>query len=181
MLVRKQDYNNFVADFSSKLYNLREEKEYSEYIFLCVGSDKITGDAFGPLVGRKLKTLFSDYYQNVSVRGTLEETICATNIEAEIEKIQKECGNPCIIAIDSAFGSKEYVGKIMVSNQKMNFGKGIRKKVVEIGEISIKGIVAVDSKLPKYNYHILQNTSLNIVVNLAEITADGIYQVMKYG
>ena len=50
MLAANDIYNNFVNDFSTKIYNLRNDKVFSDYIFLCVDSDKITGDAFGPLV-----------------------------------------------------------------------------------------------------------------------------------
>ena len=52
--------------------------------------------------------------------------------------------------------------------------------MIEVGDISIKGIVAKDHNMPRCNYQELQNTSLNIVMNLADITAEGIYNVIKY-
>ncbi len=180
MLTRDLVFNNFVNEFSSKIYNLKSDKPFTDYIFLCVGSDKITGDAFGPLVGENLKKLFKNFYNNIKVVGTLENPVSGINLEKEVNNIINLYENPCIIAIDAALSKKENIGKIVVSNSKTKFGKGTNKKMIEVGNISIKGIVARDHNMPRYNYHELQNTSLNIVMNLADITAEGIYNVIKY-
>ncbi len=180
MLTRDIVFNNFVNDFSTKLYNIKSDKPFTDYIFLCVGSDKITGDAFGPLVGRNLEKLFKDFYNNVRVIGTLEKPVSGINLEKEVEQIYNTFENPFIIAVDAALSTKEDIGKIIVTDSKMKFGKGTNKKMIETGDISIKGIVAKDYKIPKYNFNELQNTSLNIVINLANITSEGIYNVIKY-
>lgn len=171
MLANDIIYNNFINDFSSKMCNLKSEIPYTDYIFLCVGSDKITGDAYGPIVGEKLEKYFKNFYNNIRVVGTLEKTVSGINLEKEIKEIYNTYKNPCIIAIDAALSIKEDIGKIVVTNKKMQFGKGTNKKVIETGEISIKGIVAKDCKMPKYNFNELQTTSLNIVMKLADITA----------
>lgn len=180
MLAGEELYNNFVSDFSTKIYNLKSDKPFSDYIFLCVGSDKVTGDAFGPLVGEKLNTLFKNFYNNIYVFGTLENTICGTNLEKRLQDIYQNYKNPCIIAIDSALSNKDDIGKIVVTDQKMRLGKGVGKNIILAGNISIKGVVARDYKIPKYNFSSLQNTSLNLVMKLANIAADGIYSVVKY-
>lgn len=180
MLASDEIYNIFVNDFSNKIYNLKSEIPFSDYIFLCVGSDKITGDSFGPIVGSNLERLFKNFYNNIKIIGTLEKPISGINLEATLKEIYNTYENPCIIAVDAALSKKEDVGKIIVSNSKMKFGRGTNKKFIEIGNISIKGIVAKDCKLPKYNFNELQNTSLNVVMKLANITSDGIYSVIKY-
>ena len=180
MLVNDIIYNNFVNDFTNQIYNLKNEKPYSHYIFLCVGSDKITGDSYGPIVGEKLEKLLKNYYNNIKIIGTLENPVSGINLEKEIEKIYTLYENPCIIAIDAALSKEEDLGKIIVTNSKMKFGKSTNRKTIEIGEISIKGIVAKDYKIPKYNFNELQTTSLNLVMKLATITSDGIYNVIKY-
>lgn len=180
MLGKEELYNNFISDFSTKIYNLKNDEPFSDYIFLCVGSDKITGDAFGPLVGDKLQKLFKNHYNNISVEGTLEKTISATNIEGKVKEIYNKYKKPCIIAIDSALSNKEDIGKIIVTDTKMKFGKGTNKRMITVGDISIKGIVAQNYKIARYNFSTLQNTSLNLVMKLANITADGIYNVVKY-
>lgn len=180
MLLGDELYNNFITDFSSEMYNLKNEVPFSDYIFLCVGSDKITGDAYGPLVGDKLKKLIKNYYNNVEVFGTLESPVSGVNLEEQIQTIYKKYKNPCIIAIDSALGSDNKIGSIIVSNEKIRLGKSVNKNITKIGDISIRGVVAKDYKISKYNFSTLQNTSLNLVMKLSDVTANGIYNVMKY-
>lgn len=180
MLSQNEKYNNFVNEFSGKLYNLNSDIPYSNYIFLCVGSDKIIGDSYGPLVGEKLKKNFKNMYHNIEVYGTLEEPVSAVNLEKKVEEIYRKYKHPCIIAIDSALGSQDKIGTIFVSNSKMQCGKGTNKKMIYVGDISIKGIVGKDYKLPKYNFSCLQNIPLGEVMKLADITSDGIYNAIKY-
>ena len=180
MLSQNDKYNNFVHEFSSVLYNLKVDTPFSDYIFLCVGSDKIIGDSYGPLVGEKLKQAFKNMYNNIEVYGTLQEPVSAINLEKTIEEINKNYQHPCIIAIDSALSSFNQIGNIIVSNTKMQCGKGTGKKMLYIGDISIKGIVARDYKMPRYNFSNLQNTRLGDVLTLADITSSGIYDVIKY-
>lgn len=180
MLLADELYNKFVNDFSNEIYNLKSDVPFSDYIFLCVGSDKITGDSFGPIVGDSLQKLFKSMYNNIKVVGTLEEPISGVNLKKEVEKIYNTYKNPCIIAIDAALSLEKDIGKIIVTNSKMKFGKGTSKNILEVGDISIKAIVAKDYKIPRYNFQNLQNTSLNIVIKLADITSKGIYDVIKY-
>lgn len=180
MLVGDSVYNGFVNDFSNRIYNLRSDVPFSDYIFLCVGSDRITGDAFGPLVGDNLKKAFKNFYNNIRVVGTLENPVSGVNLEKTVRRIYDTYKNPCIIAVDAALSGKEDVGKIVVTNSKMKFGKGTNKKMLEVGDVSIKGIVGRDYKVSKYNFRELQNVSLNVVMRLAGITSDGIYNVIKY-
>lgn len=180
MLSQDERYQQFVNDFTTTLYYLNSKDPFSDYIFLCVGSDKIIGDAYGPLVGEKLKELFKNTYQNIKVVGTLEEPVSAIRLNEIIKEIYDTHRNPCIIAIDSALSGKEEVGSIFVSNTKMQCGKGIHKSAILVGDISIKAVVAKDYKISKYNFNALQNTSLGPILKLAELTSSGIYNVIKY-
>lgn len=179
-MVNEQEYREFVSNFTNKIYHLKEDKPFSDYIFLCVGSDKVIGDAYGPLVGTTLKEQLKQYYSNIHIIGTLEEPVLATNLKKVIVNIQKEYVNPCIIAVDSALSKKEDIGKVFVSNQKMKFAQSIRQEPIEVGQISIKGVVAQDCKVARYNFSVLQSTSLAKVLNLAQMTANGIYETIKY-
>lgn len=172
MLSQNEKYNNFVNEFSTVLYNLRADIPFSDYIFLCIGSDKIIGDSYGPLVGEKLKEAFKNMYHNIEIYGTLEQPVSAINLERKVEEIYQKYQHPCIIAIDSALGSQDKIGTIFVSNTKMKCGKGTGKKMIFVGDISIRGIVARDYKMLKYNFSGLQNASLGSVIKLADITAN---------
>lgn len=119
--------------------------------------------------------LKNTYYNNIKVVGTLDDTVCYMNAIEKINKIYKECSKVCIIAIDAALSDKENIGKLLVSNRKIRLGTGMGKRSIEIGDISIKGIVAKNTNIVSHNFKMLQNVSLNLVVNLAEVTSKGIY------
>lgn len=106
-------YNNFVNHFSNIMCNLADGNQYSNIIFLCIGTDRITGDAFGPLVGSKLKTLFADA-DKINIIGDLANTVCSNNISDVARQIRKNYKNPFIVAIDSAMSLPSNVGTIVV-------------------------------------------------------------------
>ena len=60
------------------------------------------------------------------------------------------------------------------------YGAGLNKKCIHIGDMSIKGIVAQNFGNPQQNLRILQNTPLGLVMNLADIVSNGIYNVINY-
>lgn len=106
-------YNNFINDFSDVMCNLADGNNYSNIIFLCIGTDRITGDTFGPLVGYKLKSLFSDT-SKINIIGDLENPVNATNILNIANQIRENYTNPFIIAVDSALSVSQNVGTIVV-------------------------------------------------------------------
>lgn len=152
-----------------------------EMIFLCIGSDKIIGDCFGPLVGTKLLKKLEPYNTfNIQVYGNLERTISYENIEQYQKKISENPYDTCIIVIDAALSKKENIGNIYVSKEKTILGKGLHKNKIAIGDISIKAVVGKDFKVPSYNFTMLQNVSLNLVMHLADTVADSIFEVIEY-
>lgn len=176
---RKQEI--FIQDFTNILSQEKINKEYLEFIFLCIGTDRMTGDCFGPLVGTKLQELLSKYnIFNISIYGTLKENVSYTNVKQIVKTIKEKHKNACIIVIDSALSKEENIEKIFVQKEKMSLGRCLSKARIEIGDISIKAVVGKSYKLAKYNFLSLQNVSLNIVINLSEIVAQGIINVIRY-
>lgn len=172
---------NFIQDFAGYIYEEKKKNNLLQIVFLCIGTDRLIGDSFGPLVGSKLENLLEAYnIFNINIYGTLEENICYTNVEKYLLKIKKEHPNACIIVIDAALSKEINIGKIFVQRQKMILAKGLNKAKVEVGDISIKAVVGKNYKLSKYNFLSLQNISLNDVINLSNIVAEGIYEVIKY-
>ncbi len=81
----------FINDFSYVFNKVKSQKEYPEVTFLCVGTDRITGDCFGPLVGSKLIELLKEYnYSNVNIYGTLEQNLNYENINRIIKHINNQ-------------------------------------------------------------------------------------------
>lgn len=177
MAFKEEMYNNFVCDFSSNLKQKIKDMEISKLVFLCIGTNRVIGDCFGPLVGYKLKS-FLRGEENIEVIGDIENTVSFQNIARIIAKIQEE--EAFVIAIDAALSqSNNKIGKIVVNQNKMNVGNCINKKALYIGDISIKGIVARDCKNSKYNFKTLQNIPLNIIMDMADCVSTGIYHVIN--
>jgi putative sporulation protein YyaC len=132
-------------------------------LFTCIGSDKSTGDALGPLVGTGL--LEAGY---THVMGSLKNPLDASNIEYQFADFPKGFTS---IAIDAALGMKSSVGLFQVSNRPIAPGISVGKSLPLIGDYSIAAIVNANGANQR---QILQNTSLYHVMNLAQQIIDAI-------
>ncbi len=95
------------------------------------------GDALGPLVGTMLKN--SDF--KYPVYGTLDNPIHALNIYESIEEIKRLHPKGEFLAIDACLGSKNSIGNIQIRKGPILPGKGVGKKLPQVGSFSIVGIV----------------------------------------
>ena len=174
----EQIYQKFVNDLSIVLRSKMESLEISKLIFLCLGTDKIIGDSFGPLVGYKLKKFF-DGNENIEVIGDLENIVSLSNVERIIENINSTYEIPFIIAIDSALSNRIKIGNIIVSNSKMNVAGIFENKRIYVGDVSIKGVVSKDLRNVENNLRLLQNIPLSFIMNMADIVSQGIHEVIN--
>lgn len=133
-------------------------------IIVCIGTDRAIGDALGPLVGTMLKN--SDF--KYPVYGTLDSPIHALNIYESIEEIKKRHPKGELLAIDACLGSKNSIGNIQVRKGPILPGKGVGKKLPEVGSHSIVGIV---DKIDENNRFSFNNVRLSFVLELAETIA----------
>ncbi|WP_032123313.1 spore protease YyaC [Clostridium amazonitimonense] len=146
-----------------------EIKKDKPIIFLCIGTDRSTGDSLGPLIGHKLKFLMRN---NISIYGNLEHPIHAKNLEETINEINESFPNSFIIAIDACLGNLQNVGKIFINKSPLYPGAAMNKKLPPVGDISITGVVNISGAL---EFMVLQNTRLYTVMQLADIISKGIY------
>jgi len=144
-------------------------KENRPIVFLCIGTDRSTGDSLGPLVGDKLKFLVRD---KVFLYGNLEHPVHAKNLAETLNNIFSLYNNPFIIAVDASLGSLQNIGKIYIENKPLSPGAAMNKDLPLVGDISITGIVNISGAL---EFMVLQNTRLFIVMHLADIISKGIY------
>lgn len=177
MLFEDKIYINFVRDFKSILKKKIDEEEVSKLIFLCIGTDRVIGDCFGPVVGYNLKNLLKNK-NNIEIIGDLENIVCRNNLISTISKINKYKEDSLLIAIDSAVASSKQIGNILVSNDKMNIGNSIHQKNIYLGDISIKGVVTKNTKNANYNFKLLQNVPLKEIMKMSECVSKGIYDVI---
>lgn len=144
-------------------------KENRPVVFLCIGTDRSTGDSLGPLIGDKLKFLVRD---KVCLYGNLEFPVHAKNLCETLEAINKKFTNPYIVAIDACLGSIQNIGKIFVEKKPLSPGAAMNKDLPQVGDLSITGIVNISGTL---EFMVLQNTRLYTVMMLADIISKGIY------
>lgn len=152
---------------SSKLKSI--VKENRPIIFLCIGTDRSTGDSLGPLVGEKLKFLIRD---KVFLYGCLEYPVHAKNLCEVLKEINSSYINPYIIAIDACLGSLQNVGKVIIEEKALSPGAAMNKDLPLVGNLSITGVVNISGAL---EFMVLQNTRLYTVMLLAEVISKGIY------
>lgn len=167
-------YSNSYKDIGSFLYKnlINIFNSNREIIFLCIGTDRCTGDSLGPLVGYKIKnsSLNLSKYK-IYIYGTLENPVHSKNIIDITNKIYSTFTNPYIIAIDSCLGKIPNIGHIFINNTPLYPGLALNKDLPPIGDLSITGIVNMSGN---YEFLVLQNTRLYTVMNLADCISNGI-------
>lgn len=144
------------------------EKSYDSITVLCIGSDRLIGDCYGPLTGHML----SGWGVNVRLYGTLETPVHALSLHEILPKIN--IPRTLIIAVDSSVGREESIGRICMGYDPVRPGSGLGKQLPEVGDISITGIVA-SGESPFIG---LQNAPLGLIYKMAEKTAAAIRAVM---
>ena len=105
------------------------------------------------------------------VYGTLKKPIHALNIYETIEDIKKTHTNGNFLAIDACLGSKSNIGIIQIREGPIFPGKGVGKKLPQIGHHSIVGIV---DKIDENNKFSFNNIRLNFILELSEIICSSI-------
>lgn len=160
--------------FSRKLLELlkKQELSYRPLIFLCIGSDRSTGDSLGPIIGHKLEQSFR---KNFAVYGTLQTPVHALNLEETLDKIQLLYEQPFIIAIDASLGERSHIGYVTLSDMPLFPGLGVKKSLPQVGDLCITGIV--NQHMPGGNL-LLQSTRLGIVMEIADFISSGIVMCM---
>ena len=175
-------YYDTVADFEAEkfagrlLLLLMEElraKRKSEIVFLCIGTDRSTGDSLGPLIGYKLK---EKGIRNARIMGTLDHPVHAMNLETCMERLLTSFPNALVVAVDASVGNAEHVGFITLGRGPLKPGLGVKKELEAVGDIFITGIVG---GCGNYDPLMLQSVRLAVVMRLADCISDSIRLVEK--
>lgn len=161
-----------VCKISSSLRQciLHYRNNWSELVFLCIGTDRVTGDCLGPFVGQKLSSYSGTVF---SVYGTLFQPVHALNLTDIYQHIQTHHPNALIIAIDASLGEKKHLGYVTIANGALHPGAAIHKQLPSVGHIHITGIVNVSGVLEQLT---LQTTRLSTVIFLADKIVQGILE-----
>jgi putative sporulation protein YyaC len=136
-------------------------------IFVCIGTDRATGDCLGPYVGMLLESM------GYNVRGTLDNPVHASNLVHIIDNLPTD---KTIIAIDAALGKEHEIGNIGIRNGSISPGADVGKLLPSIGDISIIGVVNVAGFM---EHIVLQTTRLSKIINMAKLIVNTIDLTMK--
>lgn len=131
---------------------------FDSIVFICIGSNKVTGDCLGPLVGSYLKSMYK-----ATVYGDMENPINYQNAEKIMKKVENNNSESLKVVIDSALGKN--IGDIIIDDGKVEIGKGLNKNKNIYGDISIKVVVGK-------NYH-------NNIKNIQELKNKNIEEIDK--
>mgnify|MGYP000102431840 FL=1 len=163
-------FSAYFEECFSKLYN----DSHDEVVFVCIGTDRATGDCLGPLIGYKIQDM---NYKNIHVLGTLDNPVHAKNLEEHLKDL-KSYQNPFIVAIDASLGKFERIGFVNIKEGPLSPGSGVNKSLPQVGDMHITGIVNMSGFM---EIMVLQNTRLNLVMNMANIVSKGIkYNMWKF-
>lgn len=156
-----------------ELFNLLDyAAPYQEIVIVCIGTDRSTGDALGPLVGSNLAKYRSSF---MHVYGSIAEPVHALNLEQTIETVHRTHRNPFIIGIDACLGQASSVGFIQANLGPVRPGAGVNKDLPPVGHMHITGVVNVGGFM---EYFVLQNTRLHLVMSMSDIISQCLYHAI---
>lgn len=138
-------------------------------VILCIGSDRVTGDCLGPLVGQML----TEQNARAFVYGTLDRPITALNLRDAVKHIRDAHGDRKVLAIDSSVGKMCDVGKIRIAFGSIAPGSADGKKLPKVGDVSITATVTDPHKTP------LAAVRLGTVYSLAGEISDRILRCLQ--
>ncbi|NLY38631.1 MAG: spore protease YyaC [Firmicutes bacterium] len=141
-------------------------------LVLCIGSDRSTGDALGPLVGERLSSL---KLPRTAVIGTLAEPVHALNLKEHLKRIELSGKQTLVIAVDAALGKPDSIGVIEIGRGPLHPGAGVNKKLPPVGHIYLSGIVNLGGFMEQM---VLQSTRLFHVMKLADVISRALQQAL---
>lgn len=138
-------------------------------VVVCIGSDLAIGDSLGPITGSllKYKTQGLPFY----LYGTLGAPVTAKEIAYTRAFLKETHPHSQVIAVDAAVGNKGDIGLIKITDTPLLPGSGADKKLGELGDVTIMGIVAEKSI---QNYGLLHSTRLNLVYTMSQLVSEAL-------
>lgn len=146
-------------------------------IVICIGSDRVSGDMLGPLVGSSLK---EKYHLPCPVYGAVGESVNGINLEEYLSMISSRHKESRIIAVDAALGRNEDIGRIRLKRGGIRAGGALDRAGERIGDLGIVGVVA-EEREPKDVYAALLGVPFPLVEALAGRIAEMIYAALSLG
>lgn len=126
-----------------KLFEMLSSKmrSKSKIVVLCIGTDKLIFDSYGPFVGYLLKNVYKlDREEKIDVLGDLKEPVHALNLAEKLKEVDRE--NSLIIAVDAAVTEDKEKHKTIAADEGPILpGSAAGKRLPRVGDINIKGLI----------------------------------------
>lgn len=163
----KRKWNDplFFREMRNRLVDIIQRGK--EIVWICIGTDRSTGDAFGPLVGSRLHE-----YKIPNVYGTLHDPVHALNLKQTLCDIRTQHPGAIVIAVDSCLGLFSCVESIEFAEGPLKPGSGVQKVLPDVGDYKILGYVNVSGFMEVL---VVNSTRLSVVMDMANVTALSIY------
>jgi len=148
-------------------------------VLLCIGTDRITGDSLGPIIGHNLaksRVIRKHGSAELAVYGTLDCPVHAKNLSQTLSDIYTQHTDPLVVAVDASLGRPQNVGFVTIGEGALSPGAGIENSLPSVGEIYVTGIV---NSFGTANMATLQNTRLALVIKLADVMTKGFVLALK--
>ena len=168
--------DKLLYDLKNIIYKYERENEFSNIVILCVGTNKIIGDLFGPIVGKKL--IQSIKRKDIIIYGNTKNTVNFSNAKSILEKVFFEYRKPFIITIDAALGNENMIEKVFVTSGKIKIGDSLGRYICYNSQINIKGVVGKDNKNAKENLKTVKRVNPKIIENLSNTVVYGIEKMV---
>ena len=159
--IEKFDEQKAFDIINSRYQEFKERYNFTEIVFVCIGTPRITGDAFGPLVG----SLVKDFGNKVHIYGNTYNPIMALNIYNRMDTIYKMHPRAFIVGLDACIDNDTDMIKIAYDSFKP--GIGVNKQLGEYGDITILLSVGKPNNNNMSNSTFLSKVELSVVYSAA--------------
>ena len=146
-----------------------------ETVVVCIGSDRVSGDMLGPLVGSALR---DEYRLPCPVYGWVGGSVNGVNLEEYLAMVGERHAGSMVIAVDAALGKEEDVGKVRLKRGGIKAGGALERKGGKIGDLGVIGVVAGE-RPPSEVYAALLAVPFSLVESLAERIAALIHAALS--
>lgn len=143
-------------------------------VVICIGSDRVSGDMLGPLVGTSLR---EEYRLPCPVYGCVGESVNGINLEEYLAMIDRRHEGCRVIAVDAALGKKEDVGGVRLKKGGIKAGGALERAGDRVGDLGVVGVVA-EERAPQEVYAALLEVPFSLVEALASRIAAMIDEVL---
>lgn len=153
----------------------------NKIVVVCIGTSKVVGDSVGPIVGEMLCASDAD----ICVYGNMQKQINALNIKEYCQKLNKYHKDDIIIAVDSALGRTENIGKVRIVGGGIKPGGAFCDFHQRIGDIGIMAVVGQSDgdrmlELNNRSFSFIFNLAVKIVKLIKEVVNDCLRESGKF-